>query len=298
MRKEGKKRVNAAQIVCLALTLLLVSACASTASRSGNDVMERVGIGMYSVHKSVAEDLRGTLKALAAMGYKGIEFYGEPKDFPAGEVVAALNESGMVMTSWHIEWRNLQPETIEGTIRYCKQVGLKNVIIPCLGSKWEVGHTLEQECEQVWLDYLPRIEAVRARLAQEGIRCGYHNHEHEFQLNYSGKSVFDLLFGTFNPAMIMEFDTGNAIEGGADPATVIRRYAGRDQLIHLKPWGNITGFEVLLGGAGDENDYPAIIDAAKDTADWFLIESEDFRIDELENARACLEAFRNIVNKK
>ena len=254
-----------------------------------------VALGMYTVHKRAAQDLPGTLLALGRMGYQGIEFYGEPSDFPPERVNAALKESGLELTSWHIEWRNLQPDTIEGSIEYFRKVGLTRVIIPCLGGQWNVAHNQAQECEQVWRGYLPGIERIRARLAAEGIRLGYHNHEHEFLLRYSGQSVFDLLYGNFAPDMIMEFDTGNAIEGGGDPGQVLRRHAARKKLIHLKPWTRQAGFEVTLGAPGDENDYPGIISSAGDSCEWLIVESEDFRSDELENAQKCLEALRKLV---
>lgn len=254
-----------------------------------------IALGMYSVHKSVAKDLPGTLKALADMGYQGIEFYGEPSDFPSEQVSAALKTSKLQLVSWHIEWRNLQPETIEDSIAYFKRVGLTRVIIPCLGGQWNVAHNREQECEQVWRDYLPKIERIRARLAQEGIRLGYHNHEHEFQLVYSGQSVFELLYGSFSSDMIMEFDTGNAIEGGGDPAQLMRTHADRKKLLHLKPWSRQTGFDVTLGDPGDANDYAQTIRAADDSCEWLIVESEDFRSDELMNAGVCLEALKRIL---
>ena len=254
-----------------------------------------IALGMYSVHKTVAKDLQGTLKALADMGYQGIEFYGEPSDFPAEKVNAALEASGLELVSWHIEWRNLQPETIEDAIAYFKRVGLTRVIIPCLGGQWNVAHNREQECEQVWHDYLPQIERIRARLAQEGIRLGYHNHEHEFELVYSGRRVFDLLFESFAADVIMEFDTGNTIEGGGDPAQVMRAYPAHRKLLHLKPWSRETGFEVTLGDPGDANDYAQTIRAAGNSCEWLIVESEDFRSDELENAKVCLEATKRIL---
>lgn len=254
-----------------------------------------IALGMYSVHKSVAKDLKDTLCALAEMGYNGIEFYGEPADFPADQVCEALKASGLVLTSWHIEWRNLQPETIEHSIQYFKKVGLNRIIIPCLGGQWNVAHNADEECEQVWLNYLPKIEVIRQRLAKEGFRLGYHNHEHEFQLKYSGKTVFDLLYSNFAPDIIMEFDSGNTIEGGGNPVDVMHKYSDRKKLIHLKPWGPTVGFDVTLGDVGDSNDYPALIEATTDSCEWLIVESEDFRIDELENAKQCLAALKRTV---
>ena len=257
--------------------------------------LKHVALGMYTVHKSSARDLTGTLCKLKEIGYEGIEFYGEPADFPPEQVCRALEASGLELTSWHIEWRNLQPDTIEDSIQYFRKVGLRRVIIPCLGGQWNVAHSAAEECEQVWLDYLPRIEQIRVRLKAEGIRLGYHNHEHEFALRYSGRTVFDLLYGNFNEDMIMEFDSGNCIEGGGDPVQVMKEYPARRKLIHLKPWGPETGFEVTLGDKGDVNDYPGLITAAGETCEWLIVESEDFREDELINAQKCFASLERLM---
>ena len=47
--------------------------------------MAKIGLQLYTVKEDVARDFIGTLKAVADMGYDGVEFAGVPEQ-PASEV--------------------------------------------------------------------------------------------------------------------------------------------------------------------------------------------------------------------
>lgn len=254
-----------------------------------------VGLGMYTVHQAVKEDLAGCFCRVAQMGYQGIEFYGELSDFPAESVRAALAESKLEITGWHVEWANLQEELWGNTVEYLHRVGCKTAIIPCLGGKWNVGHSAKQECRDRWLYYIDWMNRMKDRLNAEGIRLGYHNHEHEFLLKYENQSVFDLLYENLAPDIVMEFDSGNCIEGGADPVRVLQKYADRKILLHLKPYSFARGFDIVLGEAADENDWPAILNVPDVSFEWLLVESENGAMPEMENAQRCLKNLKKYL---
>lgn len=253
---------------------------------------KKLGIGMYTVHKAVRKDMLGTFRLLADMGYDGIEFYGETCDFEIERTREALDRSGLRLTSWHIEWRNLQEETVDGTIEYLKRIGCKIAVVPCLGGKWNVAHDASQECEEVWLKYIRSMNGLVEKLEQNGIHMGYHNHEHEFMLKYDGRSVFDLLWQKLDPRIIMELDTGNCIEGGENPKKVLDAYLERKVLLHLKPYSCRKGFDVVLGDSDDENRWGELLPDPKGRVLEYLIESECTSLPELVNAQLCMEGFQ------
>lgn len=259
----------------------------------GNEMKREVALGMYTVHREAATDMEVAFVSLAQMGYRGIEFYGEP-DFVPAAVARALAASGLTLTSWHIEWRNLQPERISETLDYLARVGCPVAVIPCLGGKWNVGHAPEDESRELWLRYVDRMNAIDAVVTAGGLRLGYHNHEHEFQLSYDGESVFDLLFSRLSPDIVMELDTGNCIEGGDDPVAAIRRYPDRDLLLHLKPYSFSRGFDTQLAAPDDANDWQAILAAAPERTLGLIIESENTASSGMESARLCIEGLRSV----
>lgn len=257
----------------------------------------RIGLGMYTVNQAVKEDLTGTLCELARTGCQGIEFYGEPSGFPEESVKNALQESGLQITGWHVEWSNLQQNTWADTVQYLQRVGCKTAIIPCLGGKWNVGHDISQESRDRWLYYIDWMNRMEKRLKAEGIRLGYHNHEHEFQLKYGGQNVFDLLYENLSPDIVMEFDSGNCIEGGEDPVRILQKYADRKILLHLKPYSYERGFDVVLGDAADANDWHSILNGTEASFEWLLVESENRLLPEMENARLCLENLKKLLGE-
>ena len=250
-----------------------------------------IALGLYTVFQHARADFARTCAEVKRMGYQGVEMYGEPAQFPAELVRDTLAAQQLALTGWHMEWKHLQPDTIENSIAFFRKAGLKTVIIPCLGGRWGVGHAPTEECEARWEQYLERIEAIRARLAQEDMRLGYHNHEHEFQLCYGGRRVFDILYTSMDPRVIMELDTGNAIEGGADPVAIC---AGTNRAIflHCKPYSRQHGFDVALGGGADANDWRRTVTAARGRCEWLIVESECSISDEMENARQCIQGLK------
>ena len=256
--------------------------------------LEKCGLGMYTVHKSAAKNMYDTFCGLAQMGYRGIEYYGEPEG-NMDLLKSSLCDSGLALTGWHVEWRNLQKDRFAETVRYLQEAGCPAAVIPCLGGKWQVGHGPQQECGDIWLSYAQEINRICERLKAEGIRTGYHNHEHEFQLCYDGKKVFDLLFENLDADVIMEFDSGNCIEGGDDPVRVLGKYPARDKILHLKPYSEAEGFNVTLGGAEDANDWKAILNPENAEYLWLLVESENEVLPEMENARLCMRGLKNFI---
>lgn len=166
--------------------------------------------------------------------------------------------------------------------------------MPCLGGKWQVAHGPAEECRAIWEGYADRMNAIAARLSKDGIALGYHNHEHEFQLRYDGETVFDILYGHLDPAVVMELDTGNAIEGGADPAEILLCHKNTRRVVHCKPWSRETGFNVLLGALGDQNDWPGILAACGPNCQALVVESEAVG-DEFVRADACLQALNKLL---
>lgn len=254
-----------------------------------------IALGVYTVYKALTKDLKGTLLSVGKMGYTGVEFFGEPVYEPH-ILKQALQEAHLDLVGWQIEWRHLQPDTIDQTIDYCKKVGLKTIIIPCLGGKWNVGHTQDEECKEIWKSYIQKINHIQKQLSDHDIQLGYHNHEHEFILQYDGQTVFDLLCEKLSQEVIIELDTGNAIEGGANPTALLQQNHQREIFLHCKPFSHQNGFNVLLGEDSDENDWENILNACQDgNISYLIIEGESEIHEELQSAKSCLDALTNYI---
>ena len=259
------------------------------------ELTEKTGLAMYTVHQTVKQDMRNAFIKLSDMGYRGIEFYGELENFPEENVKNALSDGGVKIVGWHLDWKRLHEESFGRTVQHLQGCGCDLAVVQCLGGKWNVGHDRSRECKDRWLYYIEWLNQVSEQLKKEGIRLAYHNHEHEFALFYGGKSVYDIMYENLSTDVVMELDSGNCIEGGGDPLKVLEKYKDRQIILHLKPYSKQKGFDVVLGDEWDDNDWNAILHQSWTDFEWLLVESENCRLPEMENAVGCIDNLRKYL---
>jgi sugar phosphate isomerase/epimerase len=234
----------------------------------------RMALAMYTVYEELKRDLDHTLSALRLMGYQGVEFYGEAM-WPAATVKELLARHQLEICGWHVEWKLLQRETIRNTIDYHKELGNPNIIIPCLGGPWNIGHTDEENNSATWLRYAEEMNRIADRLEAEGMHLGYHTHAHEFEDHFDGVTPWDILLNHTKRSVFLELDTGNCLEGGADPVVALKQAAGRLKVVHCKPFSAQFGTEAGIAAAGDLNDWPSIVEHCKaGGCEWLAVENE------------------------
>lgn len=247
--------------------------------------MKRIpmAVQLYSVRRNLMRDMPGTLKKMAAIGYKGVEFFGG-FSWPAEEVRAALDAAGLVCVGWHIPYDAITPAMIYATIAYCKVVGMKTLVVPGLPKEMT-------ETPEAWRETALRFETAAKTLAAHGIFLGYHNHGMEFVPYENGEIGWDIFLSNTSRAVFGQLDNGNAMSGGADVMEVLKRFPGRAHTCHLKPYSLTDGYATMIG----EDDIPwgawfEEIDR-QDATKWYIVEYEcEEKFDEIEGVRRCLRA--------
>jgi len=133
-----------------------------------------IALELYSVRKELAADPLGTLKKVAAMGYEGVEFAGDP--LASAEVIKGwLDETGLVCCGWHTGFHRVQDDALADTVALNKAIGNSRIIIPGLPGQYT-------GTKEGWLEAAKFFNQLAERLADEGMQTGYHNHRVEFQL--------------------------------------------------------------------------------------------------------------------
>lgn len=219
--------------------------------------MVNYGLQLYSLRDMTENDFEGALSAAAELGYSSIEFAGF-FDHSAAEVRAMLDRYGLTVSSTHTGWRDLLPEKIDETIRYHRELGCDSLIVPS-GS---FGTPEKRDA------FMALLAEVQPKLAEAGIKLGYHNHAHEFLPNDSGIVSFPLL-EAFEP-LELEIDVYWAHVAGVDPVELIRRLRDRIRFIHVKDGTKEKGLAVGEG----EVDIPAIRELALELGINMIVESE------------------------
>ena len=249
-----------------------------------------IALQLYSVRHDLDRDLRGTLQAVAAMGYAGVEFAGAPKH-SAQELKALLDEFGLVCCGWHTPFALVQEDTLDATIAYNQTLDNPNVIIPGIPAEL-------RETRADWEKIAAFFDELAGKLSPHGMATGYHNHFVEFT-PLDGEQPWDTLFGNTGPGVIMQLDTGNAICGGGDPMAMLKKYPGRAGTVHLKPYSKALGqddmhkgFEPVIGD--DDTPWQEIFYLCETTGGtrWYIVEYESDAHPALEAVDLCLQALR------
>ena len=247
-----------------------------------------IALQLYTVRDETARDFAGTLRRAGAMGYDGVEFAGYG-GLPAHEVRALLEETGLRAASTHVGL-DLLEGNLEAEIDYCLAIGCPCIVLPWLPS--------ERRGPAALRALAPLLDEVGRRCHDHGLAFGYHNHDFEFARDGgdggdSDTMLLDRLLDATDPALVaLELDVYWAAYAGVDPVALLRRYAGRVPLLHIKDMASDRGFTEVGDGTLDLS---AVLRAAGDGVRWLIVENDAPRIASLESARRSLENLRALV---
>ena len=194
-----------------------LSACSNTKSP---------GIQLYTVREEMLADATGTLKKVAAIGFKEIESARSEKGNYYGlspqEIKKVCGDLGMTLRSGHVhvdgEW--------EKTLDLASESGQEYLICSSMPTQGQTVDNYQRVAE--W--FMKNGEECKKR----NLKFGYHNHDYEFE-SENGKVLYDVLLENTDASTVhMELDLGWVKVTGNDPLDYFKRYPGRFPLWHLK----------------------------------------------------------------
>ena len=250
---------------------------------------ELVGVQLYSVRDEMKADALGTLKKVAAMGYKHVEhagyanrkFYG----YTAAEFKKILSDLGMKMPSGHTVMRSEHwkadtsdfTDEWKNTVEDAATVGQQIVISPWLDE------ALRKDYDGL-LRFMEVFNKCGELCKKSGMKFGYHNHDFEFGESLNGKTIFDIILENTDPSLVaQQLDVGNMYGAGGIALDVIKKYPGRFESMHVKDEiksekGEMGGYESTILGKGI---LPVkdIVDAGKKIGGTkhFIVEQESYQ---------------------
>ena len=270
-------------------SFLALAAAAPLASPAGKKVP--VGLELYSVRTEMDKDLMGTVKAVAKIGYPGVEFYGPYYDWTldrAKKVRKLLDDLGIVCYSTHNSPKSFSADGCEKAVELNKTLGSKFIVMASAG---------RVEGLDGWKKVADQLNFGAEKFKAAGIRAGYHNHAAEFRA-VEGKRPIEVLAANTGKDVMLQLDVGTCVEVGSDPVAWIDSNPGRIRSIHCKDYSTkVTGpegYQVLLGDGAAP--WKKIFQAAEKTGgvEYYLIEQEGYSLPPLETAARCLQNFKKI----
>jgi len=238
---------------------------------------DAVALQLYTVRDETAQDFAGTLRRVAALGYKAVEFAGYG-GLSAAQQRDLLTETGLTAASTHVGL-DILAHTPDDAIAYCKAIGCRYLVLPGLPN--------DRRNPEALRALAPRLDDLGRRCQEQGITFGYHNHDWEFAGHANGTALLDLLLDATDPALVtLELDAYWAAYADADPVAYLQRRTGRVPLIHLK---DMTPEQTFAEVGDGTLDIGALIAAARVAgARWYIVENDAPTIPSLESARRSL----------
>lgn len=229
-----KRRPFVRNITALTIGSLLATRCKFEASSKNKEI----GLQLWTVRNEMNADPKGTLEAIAEIGYKDVEtagyseglFYGmEKKEFKS-----LLSDLGLKTQSGHTRTGFLAPElkntmlgNFDAVCEDAAEMGQKTIV--CGWFSEEERKDLESYKRLVDLFNKCGVTAKK-----HGVQFAHHNHDFEFHLT-EGEIPYDILLnGTDEDLVKFQMDLYWVKKGGADAFEYFRNHPGRFTSWHVK----------------------------------------------------------------
>jgi sugar phosphate isomerase/epimerase len=269
---KRKKFIQTSGAALLGGLFLRNNALASLTNQTKNHV---IGLQLFTFFNVIDDDVPGTLKKIAAVGYKEIEsafskkggYYGmKPKEF-----ASFLKDNGMSWKSHHVLGA---PFKLPPGAKMPAGADGKPMVIPPMRNLKDNMQELVEEVAEGGVEFLVcantpinTLDDIKSSIdvlnktdeacKKAGIGFAYHNHDAEFRA-VEGQIPYEMFLS--QTKMLMELDLAWATKGGKDPVELFNQHPGRFPLWHVKDLDATR--EIILPLGEGTIDYKRIFDAA------------------------------------
>jgi sugar phosphate isomerase/epimerase len=194
-----------------------------------------IGLQLYTIRKDIDQDLEGSLKSVAEIGYKTVElasydkgkFYGKT---PA-EFKSLLSDLGLQALSTH---NGVSPENIQQIAEDAATLGVEYLTLPYLGNN-------QRKSLDDYKNLCDQFNQYGEVCQQAGLKFAYHNHAFEFE-TMDDQVPYDILVKNTDPGLVsFELDLYWIKKAGFEPVDYFKKYPGRFSMWHVKDMDPATG---------------------------------------------------------
>lgn len=217
--------------------------------------VKHLGVQLWSIRDDMKKDARGTLAALAKMGYKEVEGFGY--DAATSQIFGMhhsdfdklLKDNGLSMPSSHVMFtldsydaaKNDISDLAKKAINTAAQRGQRYIVCP---------YIIDDQRAKV-PELVKMFNALGKYAQKAGVKFGYHNHDFEFKVMHEGRMLYDWLIQEVDPAlMALEMDIYWVKFAMQEPLDWFKKAPGRFQLCHVKDMAKTEKRETIEVGDG------------------------------------------------
>ena len=196
----------------------------SMAIQAQNRKVSRIGLQLYSLRNEMAADFEGTLKKVAELGYKEMQFAGYHGRSPE-HVRRLLDQLGLTSPAAHVSL-NIVREDLEKQIDIARELGQKYIVIPSIPA--------DERTLSHYENHAKTLNEAGKKCKEAGLTVAYHNHSFEFEMQ-NNKIGYDYLLSLTDPNLVsFELDLYWAVNADVDPISIFKKHPGRFPMVHVK----------------------------------------------------------------
>ncbi len=201
----------------------------SSLSAGAKELIENIGVQLYTVRDILEKNPEATLKVIADIGYKQVETVGVDILEKHGDYIKKL---GLTVKSAHIPYQSIldaqkSPMSFSEIVRTAEKHGLKYLVFPYVPNSARGGL-------DVFRKLATKLNAAGSTVRNAGMTFCYHNHAFDFQPIGGSTPLQEMLDNTDPILLKLETDVFWVSVAGHDPVEFIKKHANRVELLHLK----------------------------------------------------------------
>jgi sugar phosphate isomerase/epimerase len=224
--------------------------------KEGN-IVKSFGFQVWTIREKLFENLAGTLKMMADLGYGEVEMcsplgysnsgFAPLNKMSGSEMRTRIEDAGLICRSSHYTKGELH-DSLDNRIEWSQQMGITQIILSHFG----IPNDSSIDDYRRAADELNKI-GEKTKVA--GIQTGFHNHHGEFEKR-GDELIYDALLDELDPDLVkMQFQVA-VVNIGYSAADYFRKHPGRFISAHLADWSKEKETSVPIGqGIVDWKDF-------------------------------------------
>ena len=201
----------------------------------------KLGLQLYTLRAAMRQDVEGTLKRIAAMGYEEVETYGfDPEGvrfygLAAKAFAQHLRDHNLTAPSGHYDLNRFVASSADDLKRYVDRciegahaIGQAYITWPLVDEGFRTIEKFKVVAE--------RLNVAGGQIKKAGLQLAYHNHDFEF-VEQNGQIGYDIILKETDPALVkLQMDLYWIARGGSKltPNQWFKQQPGRFVMWHVK----------------------------------------------------------------
>jgi sugar phosphate isomerase/epimerase len=253
-----------------------------------SSIKNKFAAQLFTLRNELEHDFPGTLRALKEMGWPAVQISGL-RNHTKEQIVAALQETGLKTAGMHVPLDRLRDDLPE-VLAEAQLFGTKDLICPYLSDdlRHEAGYRAVRS----------ELNTIANKLADEGYRISYHNHDFELQVQVDGTTALAyMLEPSDSNAVLTEVDVYWVKKAGLDPLTFIQPFANRMPIIHLKDMSHDERQFYAEIGTGTIDFAPILSWGEHNGIEWYAVEQDECPGNPMDSLQLSLNNLNKLVDE-